>query len=221
VYWAAFGEYRVTFYVKYPPSDGLPPPDRRERDLFTTGETPAHQDAIRAIEACESRFGESGNPIEAINAFMYAHGAELYPPPWALEFINARFLKASKGGGLDLSFGFTRKGKGNPTTPKERQRLSRRNYAWCLGSFKLQALGLTASAAGKAVAALWQQETGETFSGGAVTSAVAGTKQQYESERKVIFIAASFTWTKEEKRALLRGFGPVNLPRDIRKAYGI
>lgn len=80
------------FYVRYPPRGGLPPSDRKERDLFTAGETSEHRDAIRAIEACEWRFQETGNAIEAINAFMFAHGANLYPPAWALEFINERFL---------------------------------------------------------------------------------------------------------------------------------
>ena len=210
----------MTFYVRYPPRDGLPPSNRKERDLFTAGETPEHRDAIRAIEACEWRFLETGNPIEAINAFMYANGAKLYPPAWALEFINERFLVASRGEGLNVSFGFQRRGKGNSRSPQERQRLDHRNWMWCLNYFKLEALGLKPSAAGKAIAALWLLETGETFTGAAVEHAVTATKRQYASERDVTF-GASKAWTMKEKCALLRAFGPVNLPRQIRKAYGI
>ena len=121
-----------------------------------------------------------------------------------------------------MSFGFKKHGKkGNSRSPQERQRLDRRNRMWCLDYFKLEALGLNPSAAAKAIAALWQQQTGEAFTWAAVKSAVTATKQQYTKERSVTFTAASDAWTMEEKRALLRAYGSVNLPRQICKAYGI
>ena len=95
----------MAFFVKHPPRDGLPPPVRRDRDLFTLGETPEQQAAIRLIDMCEAQFDQTGNPIEAINAFVHAHRAGLYPPLWVLDFIGERFLKAGPGG-LDRAFGF-------------------------------------------------------------------------------------------------------------------
>ena len=209
----------MAFFVKHPPSDGLPPSDRRDHSLFTLGETPQQQAAIRAIEACDARFKETGNPIEAIDAFIYAHRARLFPPQWVLDFICQRFVKGGQGE-LDRAFGFTASGKGKRTPPAKRQRLDRRDHAWCVTFFKLEALGLTPSAAAAAISAVWQKQTHEELTPGAVGKAVKAAESRYSDERHLILADAKL-WTIEKKRELLRSVGAVNLPRDIRKLYGL
>ena len=137
-----------------------------------------------------------------------------------IEFIGERFLKASKGGGLDRAFGFTAVGKGKRTPPTEQQRIDKRNHMWCLDFFKLQAAGLAPSTAARAIAGLWQKRTGETLTGAAVLNAVKASESRYALEREHV-LAAGRAWTIEEKRELLRSVNAVDLPRKIRKHYGL
>jgi hypothetical protein len=198
----------MTLAIKFPPwPDGVPPSDEQERDLLTYGETDAQVAALRAIRYCEIGFEDSGNPIEAIKAFVYATEVQLFPPVWTLEFISSRFRKASKGESLDVAFGFKARGKGRRTTPQQQLRYQKRNRDWCLNVFKLQALGKSRTQACELVAAFHTRKgrLRESISGKAVALVVKENEGRYAVE-KLQIVHSSADWTPSQQRALLKAF---------------
>lgn len=211
----------MSFFIKYPPDgdDILKKPDPNWQPC-TIGTEPEYGRAGIHIEMCEDQFKETSNLLYAIEALRIATEAKLYPPLWVIDVINSRFQYAAKNGfSLDRAFGFSHEGlgRGKRTSPSEAIALTKRNYGVCVSVFKLEAVGLSRSAACDALSSLWVDGRGnEVLSGSAIRKIVSEVEHKYQKLKKKVE-ESSRSWTKEEKRMVLSNINPNVLPKKLRK----
>ena len=232
----------MPFYVKYPPNGDehfrRPRVERHydnppEWEPCTYGIEPELANTVRIIERFTSAFKETGNPLYAIEVFMQATDAKLYPPLWVLDFFQKRFQHSAKGGhSLDRAFGLTHEGlgKGKRSDPFTSDRLRHRNYLFCLIVFKLEAIGFSRHAACKALASLLARIPKGGFlslypdpryalspmeiSGKGIEKAVRDAETALSAEREAVK-EASKHWSEDEQRMMLSALLRSEIPKAV------
>lgn len=113
-------DYFLTVYTLHPQKTEYSPEELPDKEALN--DIPAHiaespQNLGKAyipLVCAKGAFKRSQNPVYAIQAFLLAHEAGVYPPLWVLNYMHKVFKKYYKTNGresLDALFGFSR-GKG-------------------------------------------------------------------------------------------------------------
>jgi len=124
-------DFVISSFVRYPPAEDLTIDDLHDlklciSELDDCGDTFKLEeddpfDARMLLVMKKGEFDRTKNPIVAMEAFVIAHQARIFPPMWALTFFAENFEEyhASLGEvSLDKVLGLSR-GKGQPPAFKE------------------------------------------------------------------------------------------------------
>ena len=109
---------------------------------------------LLALELWYKKYKETSNPVYALEAYLVAHKAGLYPPEWVLDWLESGLAKYSDGLGmeqLEKCLGFP---KGRGQTPAYKSvHLEQRDGMVLLDVYRLRVLlGLSIDEAAKCVA---------------------------------------------------------------------
>ena len=130
----------ISGYTLLPPEDDIDPEILKKMTAYitdfdlmkmeNTGKAIPGDEAYILLGCREGQFEGRKNPVYAIDAFLIAHDAGLYPPMWALNYVIEVFKKYYEVQGtmsLDKLFGLSKgKGKTKPfleTVNEERDQM--------------------------------------------------------------------------------------------------
>jgi hypothetical protein len=136
----------MTIFIKYPPGgdDQLLVPDDWSPVAYSLDVEHVRIEVHLAM--LREMFENSGNPLAAMEALHQSRLAKVYPPLWALEFLDERLVKASREGiSVDRALGLNAEGlgKGRRMGPREEHKLNNRNFLFTLVVMKFEHAGLT------------------------------------------------------------------------------
>ena len=118
--------HSLTVYTLHPQKPEYSPEELPSKKVLN--KIPAHVAELSCdlgkayipLVSAKDSFKKSQNPVYAIQAFLLAHEAGMYPPLWVLNYMHKVFKKYWESNGkksLDILFGFSR-GKGQETAFK-------------------------------------------------------------------------------------------------------
>lgn len=111
----------MEIFTRYPPNKNIPL-DKLEKipEAYVSGPE-IGPSAFFDLWRLNSRFEKMGNPVHAIEAFLIAHEAELYPPAWVIDWLLKAFraYHVSYGKKDLLSLLGFRKSRGQPKAFKK------------------------------------------------------------------------------------------------------
>jgi hypothetical protein len=135
-------EYFWDIYTKYPPN-------RFFNNAEEVTQMPGHiascdlpPDIMADLEIKKDNFKKTGNPVYALEAFLEADKAGLYPHRWVISWLLRAFRSFQKSNGkgnLNQLLGF-KKGKGKRTIGFKEIEIQKRNYELLYDVSTLQAI---------------------------------------------------------------------------------
>lgn len=236
------------YFVKHPPEGSLTPEELEKMSLFigehemrTEKLMVKNEDGIKLpvsfyITLRVNQFKETKNPVYAIEAFLLAHEAGLYPPLSILNFMADIFKKYHEMLGkvsLDRVFGF-RNYKGQSPAFKQVLMADERDSTLMMDIYRLRRLfGISVEKAAemvnKRLKGIPDKEWDKT---GLKIEKLSYDSLRDKYLRKWIKIleqddhdeitARGFSkWTEEDKIEYLKKYPPVSIPEKLRQKYKI
>ncbi|KAF0146172.1 MAG: hypothetical protein FD156_199 [Nitrospirae bacterium] len=237
----------LLYFVKHPPKGTLSPKELEKMSLFI-GEheikSVTNEDGVKLpvsfhIISRAEKFKETGNPVYAIESFINAHEAGLYPPLSILNFLADTFKKyheiAGKGKktSLDKLLGFSN-GKGQDKAFKQVMMADERNQTLMVDIYILRRLfGLSVEKAAAMVGMRLEEIPDEKWNktefkiNKIVDRSLKDEynknwKKNLEQDAHVERTTEFFSkWTEEDKIEYLKKYPPISIPEKLRQKYKI
>lgn len=214
----------LSVYTRYPSKDKFQPQPGKIPTVEELNKIPAH---IREMDLTvqvsmpllirHSLFKTTKNPVLALEAFLIAHRAGLYPPKWVLNYMAGIFeefstaLTSTSTKSLDRLFGF--KPKQGQSVPLKTLLNEQRDEILCRDVYLLNKLfGIAIEKASEMVARRLEENNYTEMKGPTLKKITADTvKDRYLKKWTKIFNDPllrmdELNWSKEQQKDFLKQF---------------
>lgn len=213
-------EFYISGYTLHPPKGEYEPEELKQLPGHVS-EFEINPQTAMLLEIKRGHFKRTKNPILAIEAFLIAHEARIYPPLWVLDFMEGAFKKwhgSKDKESLDKGFGLTG-GKGS-TRPYKLLLHEERDAMLCFDVFRLSLLGYSVQEASHIVASRLKETPSSEFDkdrlgieklSARTIEDIYGEKQG-KGEYDAYTRQRTLKWLKDNKEAFLSNFPKHSFP---------